>query len=158
MLGGGGTPYNYFNAVNTYRRARWCYLHHLEPVAWLMRGWIYFAHNSFVPYKADIGKGTIFGYKGIGLVIHSDAVIGENCRIGTGVTIGGRSGLPGVPSIGNNVSIGNGAKVLGPIHVGNDAEIGANAVVITDVPDRAVVAGVPSRIIRIKEEGDGGSQ
>lgn len=153
---GGGTPYNYFNAVNTYRRARWCYLHHLEPVAWLMRGWIYFVHNSFVPYKADIGKGTIFGYKGIGLVIHSDAVIGENCLIGTNVTIGGGHGEPGVPVIGDNVNIGTGAKVLGRIKVGNDAVIGANAVVITDVPDRAVVAGVPSRIIRIRDEGECG--
>lgn len=164
MISVGGTPHNFFNAVNTYRRARWCYLHHLEPVAWLLRSWIYLIHNSFIPYKADIGKGTIFGYKGMALIIHSDAKIGENCRIGACVTIGGGAGRSNkrieefdkkrgtVPVIGDRVQISNGAKVLGNIVVGDDVIIGANAVVINDVPDRAVVAGVPARVIRIRTE------
>jgi serine O-acetyltransferase len=75
-------------------------------------------------------------------------VIGENCRIAHGVTIGGRSGHYEVPVIGNNVTVGVGAVVLGPIKVGDHAIIGANAVVIHDVPAHAVVAGVPARIIK----------
>ena len=83
---------NFGNAINKYRRARWFYLHHMEPIAWLYRSWIYLVHNSFIPYKAQIGEGTIIGYKGMGIVIHSDAVIGKNCSIGTNITIGGGAG------------------------------------------------------------------
>jgi serine O-acetyltransferase len=70
--------------------------------------------------------------------------------ISPGVTIGGRSGIYGVPVIEDYVTIGTGAKVLGDILVGRRAVIGANAVVIESVPDDAVVAGVPARIIRIQ--------
>lgn len=162
--GGGQTPHNLFNAVNTYRWAHWCYLHHMEPIAWLLRSWIYLIYNSFVPYKAEIGKGTIFGYKGMAVVIHSEAKIGRDCKIGTCVTIGGGAGGSNrrieefnqrrstVPVIGDRVIIGAGAKVLGNIVIGNDVMIGANAVVINDVPDRAIVAGVPAKIIRIRTE------
>lgn len=68
--------------------------------------------------------------------------------IGTNVTIGGRSGHYEVPSIGNHVEICTGSKVLGPIHIGDNTVIGANAVVINNVPDNAVVAGVPAKIIK----------
>lgn len=146
------------SAVNKYRAERWCYLHHLEPVAWLIRSWIYLIHNSFVPYKCEIGEGTEFGYKGIGLVIHSNAKIGKDCMIGTNVTIGGGAGGNNaaiaafdavrrtVPVIGNRVQVSTGAKVLGNIVVGDDVIIGANAVVINDVPAGAVVGGAGKNI------------
>ena len=144
---------NFGNAINKYRRARWFYLHHMKPIAWLYRSWIYLIHNSFIPYQAQIGKGTIFGYKGIGVVIHSLTKIGNDCVIGTNVTIGGGAsnhrrtieeldefrGI--VPTICNRVVIGSGAKILGRIVVADDAIIGANAVVIDDVPPGAVVGG-----------------
>lgn len=132
---------NSFNVINSYRIERWFYLHHMELIAKFIRAFIWLVYNCFIPYTCEIGEGTILGYKGIGVVIHSHAVIGKNCIIGTNVTIGGRSGLPNVPVIGNNVDIGTGAKVLGPITVGNNVVIGANAVVIRDVPDNAVVGG-----------------
>lgn len=151
---------NLMNAINKYRAERWCYLHHLEPIAWLIRSWIYLIHNSFVPYKCEIGEGTEFGYKGIGLVIHSDAKIGRDCIIGTNVTIGGGGGgskkrileyneiRGSVPVIGDRVLIGTGAKIIGDIVIGDDVIVGANAVVISDVPARSVVAGVPAKILR----------
>ncbi len=64
------------------------------------------------------------------------------------MTIGGRSGKENVPVIGNDVYIATGAKILGDIKVGNNVIIGANAVVIKDVPDNCVVAGVPAKIIK----------
>lgn len=152
------------SAVNKYRIERWCYLHHLEPIAWFIRSWIYLIHNSFVPYKCEIGEGTEFGYKGIGLVIHSDAKIGKDCKIGTNVTIGGGAGgsnktIPefdavrrSVPVIGDRVQVSTGAKVLGDIVVGDDVIIGANAVVINDVPTGAVVGGVPAKILRMQSD------
>lgn len=119
------------SAIKKYRFERWCYLHHLTPVAWIVRSWIYLIHNSFVPYLAEIGEGTDFDYKGIAVVIHSRAVIGKDCEIGTCVTIGGKAG--GVPVIGDRVKIKTGAKIIGEITIGDDAVIGANAVVLQQV-------------------------
>ena len=56
-----------------------------------------------------------------------------------------------MPTIGNNVHISHGAIVFGGITIGNNVEIGANAVVNKPVPDNAVVAGVPARVLRIRE-------
>jgi len=85
------------------------------------------------------------------VVIHKHAQIGQRCVIRAQVIVGGaRPGdeARGVPVIGNDVVLGVGAKILGPVRIGDRAMIGANAVVIDDVPDDTVVAGVPARIIR----------
>ena len=97
---------------------------------------------------AKLGKNVSLGYGGLGIVIHGRTIIGENVRIGAGVTIGGRSKHFKVPIIGNRCVIGTGAKILGPIIVGDEAVVGANAVVINDVHSRCVVAGIPARVIK----------
>lgn len=97
--------------------------------------------------------GTIFGYKGIGRVIHKRVKVGRNCIIGQQATIGGRSGHYGVPVIGDNREKCTGAKVLGPIKSGNNVTIGAYAVMITDAPDNTVWAGVPARCIKTIDTG-----
>lgn len=132
-----------------YRFNNWLYRHHIPFLPWLIVRIQYLLFNCYVPASCKIGKSTWFGYGGIGIVIHARAVIGNNCMIGQNTTIGGRSGHYEVPKIGDNVEICAGARVLGPITIGNNAIIGANAVVIKDVPDNAVVAGVPAKIIRI---------
>ena len=92
------------------------------------------------------------GYGGIGVVIHSKSVIGDYVSVGQRVTVGGgNSKYPGVPIIGNNVKISKGAIVFGGITIGDNVIIGANAVVNIPVPDNAVVAGIPAKIIRIKQ-------
>lgn len=71
--------------------------------------------------------------------------IGKNCWINQQVTIGFKNSKS--PIIGDNVRISCGAKILGGIKIGNNAIIGANAVVIKDVPDNAIVGGVPAKVI-----------
>lgn len=140
------------NAIFFYRISRWLFLHHVPLLPKLITLWIFLMYNSKVPYQAEIGKGTTLGYGGIGVVIHKKAVIGKNCLIGQHVTIGGgNSHYPGLPVIGDNVHINHGAVVFGGITVGNGAIIGANAVVNKPVPENAVVAGVPAKVLRIKE-------
>lgn len=141
---------NLFNAINKYRRANWLYRHGFKVLARIYEMRIYQAHNSFIPASCEIGNGTVFGYKGIGVVIHKRARIGENCLIAQQVTIGGRSGHHDVPIIGNNCEICTGAKVLGPIRLGDNVVIGANAVMLQDAPDNTVWAGVPAKMIKKK--------
>ena len=114
----------------------------------LIKGAIFMFYNSVIPYQATIGKRTRFAYGGIGVVIHKRAVIGQNTVIGTNVTVGGRSNHYEVPAIGNNVYISTGAKVLGPIIVGDNSIIGANAVLISNVEENSVYAGVPAKKIK----------
>ncbi|WP_350587248.1 DapH/DapD/GlmU-related protein [Pseudoalteromonas sp. 3-MNA-CIBAN-0064] len=105
-------------------------------------------HNSAVFSETNIGKNTTFAYGGIGVVIHKRTIIGENCIIGSNVTIGGKSKSLNVPVIGDNCFIATGAKILGEITIGNNCVIGANSVVLKDVPDNSVVAGIPGEIIK----------
>ena len=116
-------------------------------LAKIIRGLIFLLYNSFIPYTCEIGEGTTFAYKGMGVVIHSRAKIGKNCIIAQQVTIGGRSKKQDVPVVGDNVYIGVGAKVLGDITIGSECVIGANAVVIHNVEEGSVVAGIPAKII-----------
>ncbi|WP_228772394.1 serine O-acetyltransferase [Cupriavidus necator] len=109
--------------------------------------------NSVIHPDTCVGRGSKLAYGGIAVVIHRRARIGSNVLIGQCVTIGGRSGHLEVPVVEDGVYIGSGAQILGPIVVGRNAVIGANAVVLTDVPANAVVAGVPARVIRTKNAG-----
>ncbi len=83
------------------------------------------------------------------IIINDQATIGRNCNISQSVTLGvsNRGEHKGFPEIGDEVFIGPGAVILGGIKIGNRAAIGANAVVTKDVPEGAVAAGVPAKII-----------
>jgi len=98
--------------------------------------------------SAKIGHRLVIEHSGC-IVVHGNAVIGDDCIIRQGVTIGNRrlDDPFGAPTIGNRVNIGAGAKILGRVKIGNDVEIGANAVVIKDVPDGAIAVGIPARVI-----------
>ena len=127
-------------------------MHHIPVLPKLITLLIFLIYNSKIPYQAKIGRGSTFGYGGMGVVIHSKSIIGVNCTICQQVTIvGGNSRFPGVPVIGNNVYIAKGSIVMGGITIGNNVTIGANAVVTKPVSDNAIVAGVPAKILRIKE-------
>lgn len=100
-----------------------------------------------IPPSVKIGRDVLLGYSGLGIVIHAQAVIGNNVKISQNVTIGGRAGLLHVPVIEDGAEIGAGACVLGPVRIGAGAVIGANAVVLCDVPSGKVAVGVPARIL-----------
>lgn len=77
------------NAMFFYRIERWMYLHHIPFLPKLVELLIFLMYNSKVPYQAEIGKGTILGYGGMGVVIHSKSKIGKFVTIGQQVTVGG---------------------------------------------------------------------
>jgi len=101
-----------------------------------------------VPFLADIGSGFYIGHYG-GIIVSPFSKIGKNCNLSHGVTIGqsNRGKNKGYPVVGNNVYIGPGAKIIGRVVIGDNVAIGANCVVTKDVPDNAVVVGVPGRVI-----------
>ncbi|MEE4379205.1 MAG: serine O-acetyltransferase [Candidatus Competibacteraceae bacterium] len=97
---------------------------------------------------ATIGR-RFFIDHGMGVVIGETAVIGDDCTLYHGVTLGGTSWRKGKrhPTLGDNIVVGAGAKILGPITVHDGARIGSNTVVLKDVPANATVVGVPGRLV-----------
>lgn len=98
---------------------------------------------------AQIGR-RVFIDHGFGVVIGETAVIGDDCTIYQGVTLGGTRLYKGTkrhPTLGKGVVVGAGAQVLGGFTVGDGARIGSNAVVVKPVPAGATAVGNPARII-----------
>jgi len=102
---------------------------------------------------AVIGDGLFIDH-GSGVVIGETSVIGNNCTIYQGVTLGGTGKDIGKrhPTIGDNVLIGAGAHVLGPVVIGSNVKIASGAVVLADIPDDCTAVGVPAKIVRRKGE------
>ncbi|MDB4985447.1 MAG: cysE 1 [Myxococcaceae bacterium] len=101
-----------------------------------------------LPYSAKIGRRVIFEHQH-GIVVHGQTVIGDDCIIRQGVTLGIRSmeRLTEAPVLGRGVNVGAGAKIIGPVQIGDGASIGANAVVLKDVPAGALAIGVPAHLV-----------
>lgn len=103
-----------------------------------------------IAWQASIGPGLRL-YHPTGVVIGPYVVIGRDCRIQQGVTLGGPGGDDGEaaegrsPMLGDGVELGAGAKVIGPVTVGDRARIGANAVVTRSVPADHVAVGIPAQ-------------
>ena len=102
----------------------------------------------------EIHPGAIIGRRffidhGMGVVIGETALIGDDCTLYHGVTLGGTSWNKGKrhPTLADRVVVGAGAKILGPITIGRGAKIGSNAVVVKDVPECATAVGIPARIL-----------
>ncbi len=102
---------------------------------------------------ATIGKGLFIDH-GMGVIIGETTVIGDDCTIYQGVTLGGTGKDKGKrhPTLGNNVMVGSGAKVLGPFKVGDGAKIAAGAVVLSEVAPGATAVGVPAKAVVRKQE------
>ena len=100
---------------------------------------------------AQIGKRLVIDH-GMGIVIGETTIIGDDCLLYQGVTLGGSGKEKGKrhPTLGNNVLVGAGAKVLGSFTIGDNARIAANAVVLNEIPANATAVGVPARVVRVK--------
>lgn len=109
----------------------------------------------------EIHPGAVIGKRffidhGMGVVIGETTIIGDDCILYQGVTLGGigtgNHTLKRHPTLGNNVMISAGSKVIGDIVIGDNSIIGASSVVLKDVPSDCTVVGVPGRIV--KENGE----
>ena len=102
---------------------------------------------------AQIGKRLMIDH-GSGVVIGETCIIGDDCTIYQGVTLGGTGKDTGKrhPTLGNNVMVGSGAKVLGPFKLGDGAKIAAGAVVLKEIPAGATAVGIPAKVVRRKGE------
>ncbi len=104
---------------------------------------------------AQIGE-KFFIDHGMGVVIGETTVIGNNCHLYQGVTLGGTSTKRAKrhPTLGDGVVVGAGAKIIGAVNIGDGAKIGAGSVVVTNVPPNATVVGVPGHIVAFADPGD----
>ena len=141
--------YSGVKAIRSYRWANWFYKRKHYFIARYISQRAKRITGIEIHPAAKIGKGVFIDH-GMGVVIGETTVIGDNCTIYQGVTLGGTGKDKGKrhPTIGNNVVIGSGAKVLGPFKVGDNSKIAANAVVLSEVPENCTVIGVPGRIIK----------
>ncbi len=142
------TTYPGFHAVIIHRLAHGCWL---KQFRWLGR---FISHMGRWLTGIEIHPGAQIGRRffidhGMGVVIGETAVIGNDCTLYHGVTLGGTSWNKGKrhPTLHNGVVVGAGAKVLGPIEIGEGAKVGSNSVVVKPVPAGATVVGIPGRII-----------
>lgn len=136
------------NAIKLYRLSNYLYRKNIPFFPLFIKLLTFLVFNSVVPYTAKIGKESKFAYGGIGVVIHSQSVIGKKVIIGQNVTIGRKLSPNGIPKIGNNVYISAGSRIIGDIEIGNNVIIGTNSVVTKDVPDNCIIAGAPAKVIR----------
>ncbi len=143
------TTYSGLHAVWMYRIAHVFYKHKLFFIARVISQTARALTGIEIHPGAQIGRNLLIDH-GMGVVIGETTVIGDNCLLYQGCTLGGTGKDHGKrhPTIGNNVMVGCGAKVLGPFTVGDNAKIAANAVVLESVPPNSTAVGVPARIVR----------
>ncbi len=138
-----------YKAIRRHRRAHWFYTHNMKFFARFISQRTVRKTGIEIHPGAEIGRRLVIDH-GTGIVIGETTVIGDDCLIYQGVTLGGTGKHTGKrhPTIGNNVMISTGAKVLGPFKVGDNSRIAAGAVVLDEVPENCTVVGVPARVVR----------
>jgi serine O-acetyltransferase len=153
---------NYFEILTTYPGVHALILHRLAHFLWSIKLKLIariFSHLARILTGIEIHPGAQIGRRffidhGMGVVIGETAIIGDDCTLYHGVTLGGTTWKKGKrhPTLKDNVVIGAGAKVLGPITLGNNSKVGSNAVVVTDIPNDSTAVGIPAKIIKSGEK------
>jgi serine O-acetyltransferase len=145
--------YPSFKVMLSYRRAHKAYLKGHYFIARLISQRAARRTGIEIHPGATIGEGLFIDH-GSGVIIGETTVIGKNCTLYQGVTLGGTGKEQGKrhPTLGDNVMVSAGAKVLGSFKIGDNSKIGAGSVVLEEVPPCSTVVGVPGRVVKRCDE------
>lgn len=137
-----------FHALVLHRLAHWLHHHGVVFFPRLISHIARLFTGIEIHPGATIGRGVFIDH-GMGVVIGETAIVGDDCLIYQGVTLGGTGKETGKrhPTLGKSVVVGAGAKILGNIHIGDRARVGAGSIVLRDVPSNCTAVGVPGRNI-----------
>jgi serine O-acetyltransferase len=151
-----------FRAVAVCRFGQWRMTIRFKPLRAplsVLYRWMYRrCRNGYgieLPYSVQLGRRVVVEHQGA-IVVHGNAIIGDDCVLRQGVTLGNRylERPFEAPILGRRVNVGAGAKVLGRVTIGDDAVIGANSVVLHDVPPGTTVVGIPARPVASQQPPD----
>ncbi len=141
--------YTGYRALCDYRHAHWYWQRGYKKLA------LHIAYKCKLKTGIDIHPAAQIGTRifidhGVGLVIGETTVVGDDCVLYQGVTLGGTGKDTGKrhPTLERGVMVSAGAKVLGPVTIGEGSKIGAGSVVLKDVPAHSTVVGVPGRVVK----------
>ena len=137
------------HAMFWYRIANFLYRIKFKYISYFIMNRVKRKTGAEVHPASTIGKFLLIDH-GVGVVIGETSIIGNNCTIYQGVTLGGTGKEQGKrhPTIGDNVMIGAGAKVLGNIYVGDNVKVGANAVVLENITSSNTVVGCKGKVVK----------
>jgi serine acetyltransferase len=149
-----------FRAVAVYRFGAWRMK--VEPL--LLRAPLSVVYRFFyravrnrygidLPFTVKLGRRVVIEHQSC-IIIHGYCVIGDDCVIRQGVTMGNRylDRPLDAPKLGARVNVGAGAKILGDVNIGDDVNIGANAVVLSDIPAFHTAVGIPAKLFKNKSD------
>ena len=141
--------YQGVHALIWHRIAHWFYVHRFFFIARLISQIARFFTLIEIHPGAKLGHGILIDH-GCGVVIGETTVVGDNCTIYQGVTLGGVGTAKGKrhPTLGNNVTVGAGAKILGSFEVGDNCAGAATAVLLRPLEDNTTAAGIPARPVK----------
>ena len=156
---------NVFEVLTCYSGVQAVLFYRLTHLLWRYKlYWLARFISTFARWVTgiEIHPGAVIGRRffidhGMGVVIGETAIIGDDCMLYHGVTLGGTTWdkVKRHPTLRNGVVIGAGAKMLGPITLGENVRVGSNSVVVRSIDDNETVVGIPGRIVRKKaEDGD----
>jgi serine O-acetyltransferase len=156
---------NIFEVLTCYSGVQAVLFYRLTHFLWRYRlHWLARFISTFARWVTgiEIHPGAVIGRRffidhGMGVVIGETAIIGDDCMLYHGVTLGGTTWdkVKRHPTLKNGVVIGAGAKILGPIILGENVRVGSNSVVVRSIDANETVVGIPGRIVRKKaEDGD----
>jgi serine O-acetyltransferase len=156
---------NVFEVITCYSGVQAVLFYRLTHFLWRYKlYWLARFISTFARWVTgiEIHPGAVIGRRffidhGMSVVIGETAIIGDDCMLYHGVTLGGTTWdkVKRHPTLKNGVVIGAGAKILGPITLGENVRVGSNSVVVRSIDDNETVVGIPGRVVRKKaEDGD----
>ncbi len=142
------TCYPGLHALWTHRINHWLWMHGLHTPARFLSQMARFFTGIEIHPAAQIGR-RLFIDHGMGVVVGETTIIGDDCTLFQGVTLGGTGKEHGKrhPTLRNNVFVGTGARILGNITIGENSRVGAGSVVLHNVPDNSTIVGVPGHVV-----------